>query len=385
MENIIETFKNNEYIKIYKKLGDELSKFIYRERVLYSVTGDYTHIYNIVTHSNGDTLQEWESKRAYQKALKWYQSTLNEIEELKQKANEENRKIIICGALSGYGKKLSKYFGGDILCDKNAKGTPLLSTLEAVSRYPDGMFLVASPFLKEEIIKELEDMGIKRWNIAYLDCREPRQLLIDWGYSSWKRDLELCEKESYFDEYFLYHDENEVFVDCGFFDSETSRTFLEWCNYKYNKIIAFEPDEKLYENYKLSNDIRNLELYNAGCWDKSGTLHFKEEQGGSSFVVQDGDVKIDVLAIDEVLNGEKATFIKMDIEGSELNALKGAKGTIQKFHPKLAICIYHKPEDIIEIPKYILSLYEGYTFYIRHYEYNECGTILYAVDYRNKS
>lgn len=76
---------------------------------------------------------------------------------------------------------------------------------------------------------------------------------------------------------------------------------------------------------------------------------------------------------------EKVTFIKMDVEGAELEALKGARKTIMKHHPRLAISIYHKPEDIWEIPAYILSLSEDYRFYIRHYQFSKNETILYAV------
>ncbi|MDR1086700.1 MAG: FkbM family methyltransferase [Endomicrobium sp.] len=69
----------------------------------------------------------------------------------------------------------------------------------------------------------------------------------------------------------------------------------------------------------------------------------------------------------------------MDIEGAELDALVGAKDTIRKYKPRLAICIYHKPSDIIDIPLYILSLVPEYKLYIRHYSTYKWETVLYCV------
>jgi len=67
------------------------------------------------------------------------------------------------------------------------------------------------------------------------------------------------------------------------------------------------------------------------------------------------------------------------VEGAELEALQGAKQTISRNHPRLAICIYHKPEDVMMIPEYILSLHNGYKLYIRHYQISQCETIVYAL------
>ena len=69
----------------------------------------------------------------------------------------------------------------------------------------------------------------------------------------------------------------------------------------------------------------------------------------------------------------------MDIEGTEMEALKGAEYIIKKYKPKLAISIYHKPEDIVEIPKYILNINPDYKLYLRHYSDNAGETVLYAI------
>ena len=95
------------------------------------------------------------------------------------------------------------------------------------------------------------------------------------------------------------------------------------------------------------------------------------EQGGSS--------EIEVTSLDDTITG-KVSFIKMDIEGSEMDALKGAKETIQKNHPKLAICIYHSNEDMLRIPEFIHELVPEYELYIRAHTMGIAETVLYAID-----
>lgn len=125
-----------------------------------------------------------------------------------------------------------------------------------------------------------------------------------------------------------------------------------------------------------------MELINRGLWSREETLYFagNADQGSKIIETEGQDVMtVPVAAIDDVAGGEKVTFIKMDVEGAELEALKGARKTIEKHHPRLAISIYHKPEDIWEIPAYILSLSGDYRLYIRHYQFSKNETILYAV------
>ena len=149
------------------------------------------------------------------------------------------------------------------------------------------------------------------------------------------------------------------------------------------KVYAFEPDP---ENYKVCQ--RNKEKYHFsqaeilpfGAWSEDTTLHFTALGSGISRVSDIGEVAVPVRAIDHVIPlEEQITFIKMDIEGSELEALKGARETIQRCKPKLAICIYHKPEDMTEIPLYIHSLVPEYKFYVRHHSNCFSETVLYAI------
>ena len=97
----------------------------------------------------------------------------------------------------------------------------------------------------------------------------------------------------------------------------------------------------------------------------------------ASKIDSEGQTKIEADSIDSIVK-EPGTFIKMDVEGAELEALKGAKNTILKYTPKLAISVYHLKEDLITIPQYILSVNEKYELYLRHYESFSSELILYA-------
>ena len=93
-----------------------------------------------------------------------------------------------------------------------------------------------------------------------------------------------------------------------------------------------------------------------------------------------GTVSVPVISIDEAIDPEdRVTIMKMDIEGSELEGLKGARKTIQRDKPKLAICIYHRLEDMTEIPLYIKELVPEYKLYVRHHSSCDSETVLYAV------
>lgn len=123
---------------------------------------------------------------------------------------------------------------------------------------------------------------------------------------------------------------------------------------------------------------QNWDIYNYGVYDNNSKLYFSSNSS-STKISNDGDIEVDVIKLDDFFKAHEApTFIKMDIEGAELAALKGCAETISRYKPKLAICVYHKPEDIFEIPEYILSLNPDYKMYLRHYTNLVNETVLYC-------
>ena len=171
----------------------------------------------------------------------------------------------------------------------------------------------------------------------------------------------------------------EVFIDAGCLNADTSREFVKWAGNTYKRIIAFEPDNGCYDKIVNSKDIDNFEVMPYAVWSKREEIHFSNSSSGGGKAQEGGDVVVTGESIDNVLNGERATFIKMDVEGAELEALKGAANTIKNYKPRLAISIYHKPEDIYEIPQLLMQLRPDYKFYIRHYTSFLWETVLYAV------
>lgn len=179
--------------------------------------------------------------------------------------------------------------------------------------------------------------------------------------------------ESEYEKHLLYEeilqlDENEVIVDLGAYDGDTIREFTAFTGGRYNKIIAFEPDEKNYKKLCVKTDaMENIERYNLGAWDKKETLFFQKKKGRNSHQSSEG-IPVEFDSVDNIVK-DKVTFIKMDIEGAELKALEGARQTITKYLPKLYVCAYHRNEDMFTLPFKIKELCGDYKIYYRHHPY----------------
>ena len=176
--------------------------------------------------------------------------------------------------------------------------------------------------------------------------------------------------------------ENETYVDLGAYRGDTVQEFLTLTDGKYNEIIALEPDGKSFQKLALfvqDSGLSNIRLENKGIWNRSDTLLFNNRAGRNSSLSPNGRVEIYVDTLDHILQGEKATFIKMDVEGAEKQALEGAAQTIAHYHPKLFVSAYHYDKDIFELPQTIKRLYPHYRFYLRRHPYIPAWEINYFV------
>ena len=193
-------------------------------------------------------------------------------------------------------------------------------------------------------------------------------------------DLLLAMREDlqYFDVFSPRDD--EVLIDAGAYDGATAIQFLEWGRGRVKHVYSFEfdPENAAKCEEKLKPYADKVTVVSKGTWDKDEVVRVNLTGNAGSSVGRAGDTAAYLTSIDNVVKDERVTFIKMDVEGAELKSLAGARNTIIKNHPRLAICVYHKYSDIYEIPGYILSLVPEYKFYLRHYSSRDWETVLYA-------
>lgn len=161
---------------------------------------------------------------------------------------------------------------------------------------------------------------------------------------------------------------NETIADLGAYDGDTVKEFINFSNGKYRHIYALEPDLKNFKKLvKNTQNLPDISVYNIGAWSHRDTLFFDNQSSRNSRLSASG-TPVEVRDIDSLID-DSLTMIKMDIEGSELKALEGAKKTIKKLHPKLYICAYHRNEDLFALPLKIWELDESYKIYFRHSKY----------------
>lgn len=291
-------------------------------------------------------------------------------------------------------------------------GIEIVSLTEAMQKLSDDFYVLITNYYVSEVLKKIEaaQFDLKRVLFssalliedvepAYIEehreaLEQTYEMLGDYESkmiyrtmleSRFTKNIDVLTRTYKHRQYFPVEDileigSEEVFVDAGAFDGDTIKDFLEITGGHCQYIYAFEPDAANCERLRERNYAENVKIFNAGLFDKTDTLSFSANKGGSSKIESSGTEKIEVLRFDELdLPDKKVTFVKMDIEGSELKALEGMQEIIKANKPKLAICIYHKLEDLWEIPGLIKELVPEYKLYIRNYTTYLDEIVLYAT------
>lgn len=173
---------------------------------------------------------------------------------------------------------------------------------------------------------------------------------------------------------------SEVYVDLGAYNGDTIDEFLNYTGGEYRRIIAFEPNEKNFLKLKKHcGDMPDVDLWRLGAYSKNTILDFNNKAGRNSAIAENG-VKTRVAAVDSVLCGIAAGYVKADVEGADYETLLGMKNTLRNFKPKLNFAAYHRFEDIFRLPLLIKELNPEYKIYLRHHPYIPAwDTNIYAV------
>lgn len=162
--------------------------------------------------------------------------------------------------------------------------------------------------------------------------------------------------------------EAEVYADLGAYTGDTVKEFLEYAK-DYKSIIAAEPDIKNYKKLCLNTaDLEYISCYNVCISKENGKIPFAMNSGRNSLAGH-GETLVDAANIDTLLMGTGVSFIKMDIEGQEKNALLGGQKTLGEQMPKLNIAAYHRNEDLFELPILLNQINPNYKIYMRHHPY----------------
>lgn len=291
------------------------------------------------------------------------------------------------------------------------------------NNYGDSVTVIIASSAYREIKKQLLDYGFRENNIylfnfafmdlEYTDCEFIFDHISDFERAYCKMSDEksriifqdilnykITKKNTYLEHMQNYvDDENKQYFDDGLFDfysdeifldigAYTGDTFDSFCS-AYNvwgHYIGIEADPEMYRildrKVLTNNNNDNVELYNVAAWDKKDQLFFDVNPGSSS--VSSGGLigkkEVDAVSIDELLNERSITFIKMDIEGAEYNALIGMKNVLKKNKPILAVCVYHLRDDYYRITDTIEDFCPNeYRFYFRQYRFTPTETVCFAI------
>jgi len=189
----------------------------------------------------------------------------------------------------------------------------------------------------------------------------------------------------YFPEEIIKLTDSESFVDCGAYDGDTLKIFLNIKNEKFNKYYAFEPDSKNFLSLiKYINNLpiklqKKITAINAAVGRVKGNILFNCAGGMNSSISNLGDNEVNIFSLDdEIINGQP-TFLKFDIEGQEKSALIGSIKIISQLNPIIAVCIYHMPNDLWKIPILLKKLNSTYSFFIRTHDEDGLEIVLYAI------
>lgn len=225
----------------------------------------------------------------------------------------------------------------------------------------------------KEVYESLADEESKEQYLAHLDSRININL----------EGLPAPDtKNQYFPSDIVSLTDNEVFLDAGAYSGDTLEQFSIRTNGAFSKYIALEPDPNSYQ--KLVHSVAKfpkgkVEVFPYAVGEENRILKFNATGGEGAAISETGTITVDSRRIDDLFYAYKPTYLKFDIEGAELGALKGARKIITDYKPKLAVCLYHLPDDIWTIPLLVKEYNKDYKLFMRTHSLDGFEFVLYAI------
>ena len=351
---------------------------------------------------------------------------LQEKQTVWQRLQQEKRPIILYGMGDGaqkilnvfadFGIQITDIFASDeFVRGHSFVGIRVKKLSEIRELYPDFIIVLGFASQRPEVLEKFyqlddqydvvaPDVPVAGGDLFDLDFFQAHQREIEQAYDLWaderSREIyratlnykisgKLCYLRNFTDakeEAFtqlLKPGKNERFLDLGAYNGDTIRELLSYTGGAYASIAALEPDEKNFRKLKAyaeENLTGDVKLVHAAAWNQAETLEFSVRAGRNSALGSRKGKSVPGATVDAVLQGAPVTMMKMDVEGSEKQALEGARETICRWKPRLNLALYHRNEDLFALPLQLESMCPGYRFYLRHHPYvPSWDTNLYGV------
>lgn len=166
--------------------------------------------------------------------------------------------------------------------------------------------------------------------------------------------------------------DDEIYADLGAYNGDTIAEFLKLTRGKYHSIAAVEPDRRNFKKlaaYAEQSGLHDLQLFERAVWKEVTELDFSDSGGRQSTLLSEPKRIVQTIDIDTLLDGQQASYIKMDVEGAELEALQGGRQQIKVNKPKLFLAAYHHDADLFLLPLFLWQMVPEYKIYLRKHPY----------------
>ncbi len=301
----------------------------------------------------------------------------------------EKNNIAVSGVFASDGFVRERFF----------RGMRVISFSEAKEKFPDMTVLMCFGSSRPEVLENIKRIsaecellapdvpvyGENVFNISFYEkhiekLNRVREMLADelsvktfdnhikYKLTGKIRYLYDCETDKKEESNLISLPENAVFVDLGAYNGDTVKEFTAKCP-SYSQIFAVEPDKRSFKKLNENTaELENISCIRAVIGDKNEATFFDSKKGRGSHEASQGEM-IPCMTVDTILDGKRADFIKMDVEGNELKAISGAEYTIKTHKPKMLVSCYHRSEDLFTLPLKIWELNPDYRVYMRHLPY----------------